>query len=268
MGLSELGGKLVEPARWIVIMGIAFTLANSVLFFIAPPENAAATNPAARQAARTPDTRPAVSINAILNRNLFGIAGESAVADSGLPAVETRLPLELLGVFVADNEAESAAIVAQKGKAGLLYVVGEKVPGNAELLEVHADHIVLRRAGNRETLRFPQVASTAPGRHTGPAATHQQRPAQPLQPVQADPAAETPREFVASYRERIEVRPGRHSEGNWNHAGQRGQRPGLSAGQCSSRLALPEPDGTATWRRSTVRKRPAGWKHPTGPASA
>lgn len=206
MGLSELAGKLVEPARWIIIMGIAFTLANTVLFFIAPPEQAGATDAAARQAARTPDTRPAVSINAILNRNLFGEAGESAVADSGLPAVETRLPLELLGVFVADEETDSAAIVAQKGKAGLLYVVGEKVPGNAELLEVHADHIVLRRAGNRETLRFPQVASSPPVA----VPTSQQRPASSgaagtAQPPTAEP--ETPRDFVASYRERIDADP-------------------------------------------------------------
>lgn len=206
MGLSELAGKLVEPARWIIIMGIAFTLANNVLFFIAPPEQAGAANPAARQTARTPDTRPAVSINAILNRNLFGEAGDTASADAGLPAVETRLPLELLGVFVADDESESAAIVAQKGKAGLLYTVGEKVPGNAELLEVHADHIVLRRAGNRETLRFPQVASGAPvavpPSQPGPASSG----AAPMaEPTAAAP--ETPRDYVASYRERIDADP-------------------------------------------------------------
>lgn len=204
MGLSELAGKLVEPARWIIIMGIAFTLANTVLFFIAPPERAGATNPAARQAARTPDTRPAVSINAIVNRNLFGEAGDAAVADTGLPAVETRLPLELLGVFVADEAEDSAAIVAQKGKAGLLYVVGEKVPGNAELLEVHADHIVLRRAGNRETLRFPQVASSAPVAVPNRQGT---APQGAVHSPQAAPEAETPRDFVASYRDRIEEDP-------------------------------------------------------------
>lgn len=186
-------------------MGIAFTLANTVLFFIAPPERSGAADSAARQAVRTPDTRPAVSINAILNRNLFGEAGETAVADTGLPAVETRLPLELLGVFVADEEADSAAIVAQKGKAGQLYVVGEKVPGNAELIEVHADHIVLRRAGNRETLRFPQVASSpavaVPTSQPDPAASS----AGSL--VQPEEAPETPRDFVASYRDRIEADP-------------------------------------------------------------
>jgi general secretion pathway protein C len=204
VGLSELADKLVEPARWIIIMGIAFTLANTVLFFIAPPERSGAAGSAARQAVSAPDTRPAVSINAILNRNLFGEAGETTATDTGLPAVETRLPLELLGVFVADEPEDSAAIVAQKGKTGLLYVVGEKVPGNAELLEVHADHIVLRRAGIRETLRFPQVASSTP------VAVQAQPTAAPRGATgSVQPAAEpeTPRDFVASYRDRIEADP-------------------------------------------------------------
>jgi general secretion pathway protein C len=205
VGLSELAGRLVEPARWIVIGGIAFTLANNVLFFIAPPDGTAPGTDV-RQPARTPDTRPAVSINAILNRNLFGEAGETEVADTGLPAVETRLPLKLLGVFVADDPDESAAIIAQEGRgSGLVFVVGDKVPGNAELIEVHADHVVLRRAGSRETLRFPKIQgnqlvaepeSAAPrplGTNTGG--------------MPVEPDSETPRDFVASYRERIDADP-------------------------------------------------------------
>ncbi len=205
MGLSEIAGKLVEPARWIIIMGIAFTLANTVLFFIAPPEQAGATAAAARQTTRSPDTRSAVSINAILNRNLFGEAGESVV-DTGLPAVETRLPLELLGVFVADEASDSAAIVAQKNKAGLLFVVGEKVPGNAELLEVHADHIVLRRAGNREILRFEEATSSAP---VAMQTSRSDLAADEATESLAAPAEmpETPRDYVASYRERIDADP-------------------------------------------------------------
>jgi general secretion pathway protein C len=206
VGLSELAGRLVEPVRWIIIGGIAFTLANNVLFFIAPPDQSA-TGASARQPARTPDTRPAISISAILNRNLFGEAGESAVVDSGLPAVETRLPLKLLGVFVADVVEESAAIVAQDGRAGILYVIGEKVPGNAELIEVHADHIVLRRAGTRETLRFPQETSSQIV--AGP---EMDEPVPDVWPEddsqdQADIEPESPRDFVASYRDRIEADP-------------------------------------------------------------
>ena len=131
MGLSQVAARLVEPARWIIIGGIAFTLANAVLFFVAPPETDNQLQAGARPAV-TPDRRPTVSINAILSRNLFGETdGTAAVVDNTLPAVETRLPLELRGVFVADQPEASAAIVAQKGREGMVYIVGETLPGNA-----------------------------------------------------------------------------------------------------------------------------------------
>lgn len=208
MELSEIAGRLVEPARWLIIGGIAFTLANTVLFFVAPPDQGERLQAGAQSAARIPDRRPAVSINAIVSRNLFGEAGAHAVVDTGLPAVETRLPLELLGVFMADEgEGEaSAAIIAQKGKAGLLYAVGEKVPGNAELIEVHADHIVLSRAGSRETLRFPQapVARMMAEPAELPDIESSASSGDEWQPEQNDAS---PRDLVSDYRERIDLDP-------------------------------------------------------------
>jgi general secretion pathway protein C len=205
MGLTEVAAKLAEPARWIIIGGIAYTLANAVLFFVTSPELDAQSAAQQRPAARTPDRRPEVSINAILARNLFGEAGAVAAgpAENELPAVETRLPLELQGVFQADLPEQSAAIVAQKGKAGELYLVGQMLPGNAELIEVHADHIVLRRAGGRETLRFPQMAGD-----------NQLTPVEPEEPAETTSSAApwtketpTPRDFVTSYREKIDADP-------------------------------------------------------------
>jgi len=210
MGLNQITARLVEPARWIVIGGIAYTLASLVLFFIAPPETGATSNN--RVALKTPDRRPAVSINAILSRNLFGEAGATSAdnVDNGAPTVETRLPLELLGVFVADEAQDSAAIVAQKGKTGELYLVGERLPGNAELIEVHAQHIVLRRAGGRETLRFPQLASKGsvtasvnPPR-SAPAVTRAVRDSGAAAWTEETP---TPADFVASYREMLDADP-------------------------------------------------------------
>ena len=158
--LNTLATKVVEPLRWLVIAGIAYTLATSTLFFVGGPGSTSA-GPSPASQSRTPDRSSAVSINAILSRNLFG----SADATGPLPevsetSVATRLPLELKGVFVAEPEQASAAIVAQKGRTGDLYVVGDLLPGNAELIEVWPDHIVLRRAGARETLNFPEFAST------------------------------------------------------------------------------------------------------------
>ena len=214
MGLSDTANRLVEPARWIIIGGIAYTLAGIVLFFVSPADDGART-PARSTPVRTPDRRPAASINAILSRNLFGDAGAGpATEENNLPAVETRLPLELLGVFVADRPEESAAIVAQKGRAGLLYTVGETLPGNAALAEVHADHIVLRRAGARETLRFPQLTDNAPvpdsAPSSNPAVTGQggEEKVRITAPFRQEEAASpSPREFVENFRERMDEDP-------------------------------------------------------------
>jgi general secretion pathway protein C len=210
MGLTDVAARLVEPARWIVIGGIALTLANTVLFFVASEDGEGASDGAAPGAAssavRTPDRRPTVSISAILSRNLFGEAGavDTATTRNDLPAVETRLPLELQGVFQADLAEESAAIVAQKGKAGELYTVGQTLPGNATLIEVHADHVVLRRAGVRETLRFPQLIGN------GNRLTPMEDPDTAANDPEAAPwtkDAPSPRDFVSSYREKIDEDP-------------------------------------------------------------
>lgn len=154
--MNTISARLVEPARWVVVALIAYTLATSVLYFISPPQ----TDPVAQDPAAATDSRhQATNINDILARNLFGVADASAAKplESQAAATETRLPLELHGVFVAEVHGDSAAIVAQKGKPGILYAIGQTLPGNAELVEVHSDHIVLRRGGARETLTFPEV---------------------------------------------------------------------------------------------------------------
>jgi len=144
--------------RWLLVFGIAWTLASTTWFFFAGPQSAGGTPGAVAPGTSSagPARPPRVSINTIISRNLFGDAAAVAeVAEVAEAAVETRLPLELQGVFVADEPEASAAIVAQRGRAGELYVVGDNLPGNATLIEVHPNYIVLRRAGARETLTFP-----------------------------------------------------------------------------------------------------------------
>ena len=99
-----------------------------------------------------PGSQQNVNINDILQANLFGKADAEGRPAKAAPTSETRLPLILNGVFVAEIPEDSAAIVAQKGRTGILYGVGDSLPGNAVLDEVHPDHVVLRRAGTRETL--------------------------------------------------------------------------------------------------------------------
>src|SRR5262249_50962160 len=46
--------------------------------------------------------------------------------------------------------------IAEQGRPGELYQIGQKLSSGVELVEVHADRVVLNRGGAHETLRFPE----------------------------------------------------------------------------------------------------------------
>ena len=85
--------------------------------------------------------------------NLFGRVQETATPQV-VDAPETKLNLELQGVFASENEKASTAIVAEKNKAGELFRIGDKLPGNAVLSAVYDDHILIRRGSRTEKLMF------------------------------------------------------------------------------------------------------------------
>lgn len=163
--VNDIAERLALPARWLLVAGIAYTLATAVLYFISPPATAPVTQAASTRSATT---RAAPDLNAILSRNLFGTAGATAAAPVNQPAVVTRLPLELLAVYVADDPEESAATIAERGRQGINYRIGDQVPGNATLVEVHPHHVVLRRAGTREILSFPEPGASLAARTPAP----------------------------------------------------------------------------------------------------
>jgi general secretion pathway protein C len=149
--VNDVALKLALPARWLLVAGIAYTLATSVLYFLSPP----VTEPVATASREPAAQRPAPDLNTVLGANLFGTSDETVAEREDEPEVVTRLPLELLGVFVADDPDSSVAIIAQRGRPGIRYTIGQDVPGSATLTDVHSNHVVLRRAGARETLHFP-----------------------------------------------------------------------------------------------------------------
>lgn len=154
---ERLVNRLVEPAKILVIVGIAYTLATAGWYLVSGPapatltDNTAATGRAA--------AKPSLSVADIIARNLFGKASVEANAPAVYDAPETHLRLTLEGVFQAEVPEESAAIIAEQGWPGELFLVGGKMPGNATLTEVHADRIVMRRGSVFETLRFSDETS-------------------------------------------------------------------------------------------------------------
>lgn len=154
--LVTLIDKGVEPVRWLLIAGIAYTLAMMAWMFFETPVSVPSADLAAKPSRE--QTRTPANINQLLAKHIFGEVGaETRMARLNATSVTTRLPLELQSVFVSDEPERSTAIVAQRGKPGRMYRVGDSLPGNAKLLEVAHDKVYLRTNGNKESLPFPTI---------------------------------------------------------------------------------------------------------------
>jgi len=155
--MNEFADRLLTPVTVLLAAVIAWTFADGAWFFVGGAEtDFVEAAPMTRSAVVERTGASAADIAAL---DLFGRSdGTVAVA---VDAPETRLQLELHGVFLAGAEEISSAIVAERNRDGKLYFVGNRLPGNAELVRVLEDRIVLRRGGAMETLRFPEAGSAS-----------------------------------------------------------------------------------------------------------
>lgn len=97
-----------------------------------------------------------IDADRIRSWEVFGKPGESAGVVAVEAAPDTRLRLELLGLFQHPDSAQAGAIIAEQGKEGELFRVGSRLPGSATLEEILADRVILLRAGQREALRLKE----------------------------------------------------------------------------------------------------------------
>jgi general secretion pathway protein C len=124
---------------WMLVPGSESTVSTVVTTHTAAPQNA--------QAQRN-------AIGQLTLAHLFGTA-EIAAGDSKQVATETRLNLVLRGVFAASVPEYGIAIIASgKNSAEEVYGIGDTVPGNARLHEVHAEDVILERNGQLEILKL------------------------------------------------------------------------------------------------------------------
>lgn len=139
---------LTTAASFALVIAMSATLANAVVFVI-ELENQAEVSSSNTNTTRQPAR--ALDINPI--KNLFG-SFQATVSQQTIDAPKTTLNLELQGIFTAENPADSTAIVAQRGQAGELYRIGDRLPGNATLEAVYDDHILIKRGARTEKLPF------------------------------------------------------------------------------------------------------------------
>lgn len=89
--------------------------------------------------------------------HLFGDAKKQAVVEQKvIDAPETRLRLDLKGVFASTNTDEALAIISSSKGKDKTYHIGDKVASGALLHAIYADRVILKRNGQLETLRLPK----------------------------------------------------------------------------------------------------------------
>lgn len=152
--MADIHKLLTVAALCVMVVGIGFTLANAWFFFVADP---AMPQTSARPLDRVDDDR-GVPIAEVAALHLFGQPRATGGGAAGIASTEnlrdTRLSLELVGVFVATAVDESLAFIAQKGRPPESYAPGDRLPGNARLVDVYWNRVVISRAGQHELIRF------------------------------------------------------------------------------------------------------------------
>jgi general secretion pathway protein C len=132
-----------------LVILMSFSIAQSISFFL---DDALITT-SIKQAPFSNQVKPGRNTQQLSQLDLFGLVAKTA-SPMAQDAPETRLNLELQGIFISENPAHSSAIIAEKNKSGKLFRVGDKLPGNAYLHAVRPDHILLRRGSRLEKLMF------------------------------------------------------------------------------------------------------------------
>ena len=208
IGINAWVAKAMEPLRWALVVGIAYSLASSAMFFVSGMPATPTVSPIS---APSEGGRAAASVDlgTILKAGLFGHAPnhQDAGAAALQPTARTRLPLTLQGVFVTEPASDSAAIIARTGNPGRLYAIGDELPGNATLRAVQAEQVILLRAGRHETLTFPEVKPFrrvhAPSPDAGASAPRRPR----VEPRRVERPPESAEKLVERYRERLNDNP-------------------------------------------------------------
>ncbi len=162
---NQYNKVLASIAVWLLVFVLFGILGKTIVFFIEGDANTT-TGAGIQTIQPNAPTRSSTDYG-LAQLNLFG-AAEETVAPTVIDAPKTSLNLELQGVFNNEEPSLSSAIVAQKGKSGELFNIGDSLPGNAILNAVFEDHILLKRGTRIEKLSFSNTPLLRPFSNTPP----------------------------------------------------------------------------------------------------
>lgn len=140
----------------VLVILITQTLAELTWTFFTDEQETVSSN-IKPQAVPVKTTVTSSSLKDVSTYHLFGDARKPTVVQQKvIDAPETRLRLDLKGVFATTNAAEALAIISSSKDKDKTYHIGDKVIGGALLHAVYADRVILKRNGRLETLRLPK----------------------------------------------------------------------------------------------------------------
>ena len=159
--INNIIPKFYLGLRWLIIISTTYFVVDTVWALIEPPATVSKTKKSS-QVQQKDDKSRAIDLNALITRNLFGesISTKLNNIKPTKPATVTKLPLTLLSIFASNSNNSSAAIISQRDQPPKRYKIKDTLPGNAILIEIFKDKVILLRAGNREVLSFPKITDS------------------------------------------------------------------------------------------------------------
>ncbi len=149
----------VTVAKWILSLCVSYQAAVFTWLVIDQP---VVVLPEASQAQTSVAAIP--QSYGLAQMNLFGepTTNTSAVQQE-IDAPKTRLRLLLMGVSVSKDKSQSSAIIAEQGRDGEFFRIGDRVQGRALLSQVYEDKVILDNSGKFETLTFEETEKLLQG---------------------------------------------------------------------------------------------------------
>lgn len=145
--------RLPEILSVLLIIGSTYTLANITWDLYPQNKSSASTSSFVADAKHTQKPNSSQLFRALSNAHLFGIASNKTQTTTKAPI--TKLNLVLKGVLAAIPTSLATAIIARKKNGPEeIYAIGDRLPGNVTIKEIHADHVIIDRGGQLETLRL------------------------------------------------------------------------------------------------------------------
>lgn len=149
----------VTVAKWLLSLCVSYQAAVFTWLVIDQP---VVVLPEASQAQTSVAAIP--QSYGLAQMNLFGEPAATPSAEQQeIDAPKTRLRLLLMGVSVSKDKSQSSAIIAEQGRDGEFFRIGDRVQGRALLSQVYEDKVILDNSGKFETLTFEETQKLLQG---------------------------------------------------------------------------------------------------------